>query len=64
MLILFIIHDIFVGIMYVDDFKTVINGKSYRRALIRESYREGEKVNKRTIANMEVLTWQREFFPF
>jgi transposase len=38
--------------MYVDDSKTVINGKSYRRALIRESYREGEKVNKRTIANI------------
>jgi transposase len=38
--------------MYVDDYKTVINGKIYRRALIRESYREGEKVNKRTIANI------------
>lgn len=47
-----IIYDIFVDIMYVDDYKTVINGKIYRRALIRESYREGEKVNKRTIANI------------
>jgi transposase len=48
----FIFYDIFVDIMYVDDYKTVINGKEYRRALIRESYREGEKVNKRTIANI------------
>jgi len=48
----FIIYDIFVDIMYVDDYKTVINGKKYRRALIRESYRQGEKVNKRTIANI------------
>lgn len=48
----FIFYDIIVDIMYVDDYKTVINGKKYRRALIRESYREGEKVNKRTIANI------------
>lgn len=48
----FIFYDIIVDIMYVDDYKTVINGKEYRRALIRESYREGEKVNKRTIANI------------
>lgn len=47
-----IFYDIFVDIMYVDDYKTVINGKKYRRALIRESYRQGEKVNKRTIANI------------
>lgn len=47
-----IFYDIFVDIMYVDDYKTVINGKKYRRALIRESFREGKKVNKRTIANI------------
>ncbi|UCH94609.1 MAG: hypothetical protein JSV88_30680 [Candidatus Aminicenantes bacterium] len=46
------IYDIFLDIMYVDDYRTVINGKKYRRALIRESYREGEKVNKRPIANI------------
>jgi transposase len=51
-LLFFIFYDIIVDIMYVDDYKTVINGKKYRRALIRESYREGEKVNKRTIANI------------
>lgn len=47
-----IICDIFVDIMYIDDYSTVINGKKYKRALLRESYREGEKVNKRTIASL------------
>lgn len=44
--------DIFVDIMYIDDYMTVINGKKYKRALLRESYREGKKVNKRTIASL------------
>ena len=52
LLIKMIFYDIFVDIMYVDDYCPVINGKSYRRALIRESYREGKKVKKRTIANI------------
>jgi transposase len=47
-----VLYDIFVDIMYIDDYTTVINGKKYKRALIRESYREGKKVNKRTIANL------------
>jgi transposase len=38
--------------MYIDDYCSVINGKSYKRALIRESYREGKNVKKRTIANI------------
>lgn len=41
-----------VDIMYIDDYATVIKGKSYPRALLRESFREGKKVNKRTIANL------------
>lgn len=55
-MIYLIFYDIFVDIMYIDDYKTVINGKKYRRALIRESYREEGKVNKRTIANIAHAT--------
>lgn len=47
-----IISDIIVDIMYIDDFGSVLNGKYYGRALIRESYREGKKVKKRTLANI------------
>jgi transposase len=38
--------------MYIDDFTLRKNEKSYRRVLIRESYRTGKKVNKRTLANI------------
>jgi len=51
-LISYIFCSIIVDIMYIDDYSTVINGKSYPRALIRESYREGKKVKKRTIAKL------------
>ena len=38
--------------MYVDSSKTTINGKTYSRHLLRESYREDGKVKNRTIANI------------
>lgn len=38
--------------MYVDISKVKQGGKTYTRALIRESYREGRKVKHRTIANI------------
>lgn len=41
--------------MYVDKVKTKINGKPYVSVLLRESYREGGKVKKRTIANLSRL---------
>ena len=43
---------IIVAIMYVDSATAKINGKSYTRQLLRESYREGGKVKHRTIANL------------
>ena len=43
---------ILVAIMYVDSATAKINGKSYTRQLLRESYREGGKVKHRTIANL------------
>ena len=42
--------------MYLDKSKTTINGKTYTRCLLRESYREGKKVNHRTIANLSKCT--------
>lgn len=56
MLIYYTLYVMIVDIMYVDDSKTVINGKSYKKVLLRESYREGGKVNKRTIANIAHAT--------
>jgi len=38
--------------MYVDSSKTTVNGKTYTRHLLRESYREDRKVKHRTIANL------------
>ncbi len=35
--------------MYIDDFSPVFKGKSYPRALLRESYREGKTVRKRKL---------------
>ena len=42
----------YVATMYVDSATAKINGKSYARHLLRESYREGGKVKHRTIANI------------
>ena len=38
--------------MYVDESTLHVNGKTYKRYLLRESYREGKKVKHRTIANI------------
>ena len=38
--------------MYLDVGTATVNGKSYTRYLLRESYREKGKVKKRTIANL------------
>lgn len=38
--------------MYVDSSSSTVNGKKYRRHLLRESYREDGKVKHRTIANL------------
>ena len=38
--------------MHVDSSTTTVNGKTYRRHLLRESYREAGKVKHRTIANI------------
>ena len=38
--------------MYVDTSQSIQNGKIYKRALLRESYREKGKVKHRTIANI------------
>lgn len=38
--------------MHVDSSKTTVNGKTYHRHLLRESYREEGKVKHRTIANL------------
>ncbi len=38
--------------MYIDDQTYMQGGRSYRRILLRESYREGGKVKTRTIANV------------
>jgi len=43
---------IIVAIMYVDSATSRINGKTYTRHLLRQSYREGGKVKHRTIANL------------
>lgn len=45
-------NDIIVHTMYVDQSKSKQNGKIYKRALLRESYRENGKVKHRTIANI------------
>ena len=38
--------------MYLDTSKTTLNGKTYYRYLLRESYRENGKVKNRTLANI------------
>ncbi len=42
--------------MYVDESISRVNGKTYTRYLLRESYREGKKVKYRTIANISKCT--------
>ncbi len=42
--------------MYLDSGKTTINGKTYERHLLRESYREDGKVKNRTIASLSHCT--------
>ncbi|HVB04463.1 MAG TPA: IS1634 family transposase, partial [Chitinophagaceae bacterium] len=46
---------IYVATMFIDDHQLHSNGKSYRRVLVRESYREGKAVKKRTMANLSNL---------
>jgi len=38
--------------MYVDSCSRIVNGKKYTRHLLRESFREGNKVRHRTLANL------------
>ncbi len=42
--------------MYVDIYSLQKNGRTYKRALLRESYREQGKVKKRTIANLSACS--------
>ncbi|MGA2091329.1 MAG: IS1634 family transposase [Endomicrobiales bacterium] len=42
--------------MHLDMTSVKRNGKTYRRILLRESYREGKKVKKRTIANLSACS--------
>ena len=44
--------------MYVDNSQSIQNGKVYKRALLRESYREKGKVKHRTIANLSKCSKQ------
>ena len=44
--------------MYVDNSQSIQNGKVYKRALLRESYREKGKVKHRTIANISKCSEQ------
>ena len=43
---------IYIATMYVDSSTTRLNGKTYHRHLLRESYREDGRVKHRTIANL------------
>ena len=42
--------------MYLDRSKTTVNGKSYCRVLLRQSYRQDGKVKHRTIANLSACS--------
>ena len=44
--------------MYLDHSKTTVNGKTYRRILLRQSYRQHGKVKHRTIANLSACSQQ------
>lgn len=41
-----------VDLMFLDESVTIIKGKKYYKCALCESYREGKKVNRRTIANL------------
>jgi hypothetical protein len=43
--------------MYLDSGTTTLNGKTYQRHLLRESYREDGKVKNRTIASLSHCTF-------
>lgn len=42
--------------MYLDKSKVTVNGKTYQRVLLRQSYREHGKVKHRTIANLSACS--------
>src|SRR5690625_1465588 len=42
--------------MYVDDHTYTLKGKTYRRTLLRHSYREGGKTKQKNIANISNCT--------
>ena len=42
--------------MYLDRSRTTVNGKTYRRVLLRQSYRQDGKVKHRTIANLSACS--------
>ena len=42
--------------MYLDRSRTTVNGKTYRRVLLRQSYRQEGKVKHRTIANLSACS--------
>jgi len=42
--------------MYLDRSKTSVNGKTYHRVLIRQSFRQNGKVKHRTIANLSACS--------
>ncbi len=44
--------------MYVDRSKTTVNGKTYHRVLLRQSYRDHGKVKHRTVANLSACSEQ------
>jgi len=44
--------------MYLDRSKTTVNGKTYHRVLLRQSYRQDGKVKHRTIANLSACSDQ------
>jgi hypothetical protein len=44
--------------MYIDISTITKNGRTYKRVLLRESYRENGKVKKRTIANLSACSDQ------
>lgn len=50
-----IICIILVATMYIDTAKTTVNGKTYVRHLLRESFREGGKVKHLTLGNLSKL---------
>ena len=42
--------------MYLDRSKITVNGKTYHRVLLRQSYRQEGKVKHRTIANLSACS--------